>query len=247
MRISREKCIGCGYCVPFCPADAIRLEDKKAVIDEAACFECGNCIRPHVVRCPTRAIYEPDENLGTPQAIRRFFSDPATTHNTTGVPGRGTEEVKTNDVTGRVRRGQIGIAVEVGRPNVGTKISEVEKVCVALAQSGIVYEKNNPLTHLMDDISRGTFKKEYLDEVVISAIVEFSIPIAQAERTLTAIRQIARELDTVFSLDIICRYDEDGGVPIRPVLEKLGMRPRVNAKVNLGLGRPLAIEKEGEL
>jgi NAD-dependent dihydropyrimidine dehydrogenase PreA subunit len=238
MKISPEKCIGCGYCVPFCPADAIRLEDKKATIDQDACFECGNCIRAHVVRCPTQAIYEPQENLGGPRAIRRFFSDPATTHNTTGVPGRGTEEVKTNDVTGRVRQGEVGIAVEVGRPNVGTRIAEVEKVCMALAESGIVFEKNNPLTHLMDDVSQGTFKKEYLDEVVLSAIVEFSIPFAQAERTLLTIRETAGALDTVFSLDVICCYDEDGTLPVRALFDRLGMRPRTNAKVNFGLGRP---------
>ena len=51
--------------------------------------------------CPT-AAFEPEE-LAWPRVVRRAFSDPRVPHESTGVEGRGTEEVKTNDVSGRVQ------------------------------------------------------------------------------------------------------------------------------------------------
>jgi hypothetical protein len=50
----------------------------------------------------------------------------------TGVGGRGTEEIKTNDVTGRIGEGEAGIVVELGRPGVGARIRDVERVAMAL-------------------------------------------------------------------------------------------------------------------
>ncbi|HHV64969.1 MAG TPA: 4Fe-4S binding protein [Peptococcaceae bacterium] len=245
MLIDKEKCSGCGICVPYCPVGAISLVDGVAVIDQDLCVECGNCVRHRVVRCPKKAIYEPREQIaGTPREIRRFFSDPATTHGVTGVPGRGTEEVKTNDVTGRTCRGEIGIAIEMGRPCLGTTYAEVEKVTMALAKLGIVYEECNPLTHLLEDMSKGTIKEEYKNEKVLSAIVEFGAKIEDTERILTAIKEVAKEIDTVFSLDLICCFEEDGTIPVLPILQKLGMNPRQNAKVNLGMGRPYKIIRE---
>ena len=47
-----EKCDGCGICVEECPAGAIRIENGKAVINEALCKGCGAC----GALCPTEAI-----------------------------------------------------------------------------------------------------------------------------------------------------------------------------------------------
>jgi Dissimilatory sulfite reductase (desulfoviridin), alpha and beta subunits len=242
MRIDPEKCIGCGICVPYCPAKAITVENKKARIDEDQCVECGNCIRPRVVKCPKMAIFEPEENKSGPRLFRRFLSDPSTA-TPTGVPGRGTEEVKTNDVTARVQRGEIGIAIEVGRPNVGATISDLEKVFAPLAAKGIEFEECNPTTMLWDPAT-GRVKDDMRNERVMSAIIETSIPIERAEEVLAEIQRIAKTLDTVFSLDVICCYDENGTVPIRPVFERLGIKPRMNAKVNLGMGRPFKTTRE---
>lgn len=244
MKVHQEKCIGCGICIPFCPANAISIVNKVAFIDQQSCFECGNCIRPRVVKCPTKAIYEPDECIEGTRAVRRYFSDPATTHKVTKISGRGTEEVKTNDVTGRVCRGEVGIAVEMGRPCVGTKVADIEKVCMELARNDIMYENNNPLTHLMSNVKTGEFKDEYRDEVIISAIIEFTIPFERTREVLNVIKDVSSELDTVFSLDLICCFDEDKTMPILPLLKDLEMYPRVNAKINLGMGRPYKIIRE---
>ena len=38
-----EKCKGCGVCERFCPTGAIRLVEKKAVLNGAKCIGCGQC------------------------------------------------------------------------------------------------------------------------------------------------------------------------------------------------------------
>ena len=117
MKVDLEKCIGCKKCIPFCPQGAIHVEDKKAFIDQEECVECGICVRQ--IECPRKAFYEPEEVRQWPRSVRKVFGDPTEKHESTGVRGRGTEEVKTNDVTGRVKRGEVGFALEFGRPSIG--------------------------------------------------------------------------------------------------------------------------------
>jgi NAD-dependent dihydropyrimidine dehydrogenase PreA subunit len=245
MILDQEKCIGCGICIPYCPANAISMQsNKKAVIDQEACFECGNCLRPLVVRCPTKAFSEDPGIMDTIRGIRRYFSDPTKVHGVTGVPGRGTEEVKTNDVTGRVCRGEIGIGIEMGRPCLGTDLHELEKVTMALAAIGIEFEECNPFTHLMEDRKLGTIDPKYKDEKMISAIIEFNTKVENLIPILDVVKKVAKDLNTVFSLDIIGCYEENGSLPVLPLLEQAGLQHRVNAKMNLGLGRPYKIERE---
>jgi hypothetical protein len=160
------------------------------------------------------------------------------------VPGRGTEEVKTNDVTGRICRGEIGVAVELGRPCLGTSMTEFEKMTTALAAIGVVFEEANPLTQLLIDKKKGLVEPKYKNEKLVSAIIEFSAPLDSLIVILEKIKEVAKSLDTVFSLDLICCFEEDGTLPVLPVLQKMGIKPRVNSKVNLGLGRPYKIIRQ---
>ena len=50
--VDREKCIGCGTCVKYCPEAVIELNEKKAEIDYGYCKGCGVC----AVECPVKAI-----------------------------------------------------------------------------------------------------------------------------------------------------------------------------------------------
>jgi len=54
--VDREKCSGCGICVPLCPYSAISRENTdgkpRALIDEALCAGCGVC----AAACPSAAI-----------------------------------------------------------------------------------------------------------------------------------------------------------------------------------------------
>ena len=103
--------------------------------------------------CPTAAI-EPQE-LAWPRIVRRAFSDPLVPHESTGIHGRGTEEVKTNDVTERVSEGEAGFTIEFGRPTVSARFRDITIVTEALARAGVDFEKNNPVTHLMNEIVDG--------------------------------------------------------------------------------------------
>ncbi|MCX8045224.1 MAG: DUF362 domain-containing protein [Desulfobacterota bacterium] len=51
-RIERKMCIGCGTCAEHCPAAAIVLEQKKALIHGAKCIGCASCI----LVCPREAV-----------------------------------------------------------------------------------------------------------------------------------------------------------------------------------------------
>ncbi len=240
MLIDSDLCIGCGRCIPYCPVNAISLAGRKAVIDQETCVECGTCGRNNsIVKCPTNAFYEREDVSKYPRSIRKYFSDPMATHVETRVPGRGTEEVKTNDVTGRVDREHFGIGIEMGRPSVATSYKDVEKMTMALANHNIEYEPCNPVKFLFEDERKGTLKKEVLEQSVISAIIEFNVKKDQLEPVLRTILETGKTLNTVFSLELIARFEDSMEMPKIPDLVNLGLDPRPNNKINLGLGRPL--------
>jgi hypothetical protein len=207
-----------------------------SVIDEDECVECSVCLRSGC--CPTEALYQPE--LVWPRTVRKNFSDPLKIHPETRIPGRGTEEMKTNEVTGRYRRGTYGMAFELGRPGVGTRFSDVEKVAKALAALGIAFEEKNPVTRLMLDRKKGLINPEVLHEKVLSAIVEFLLPAERLPEVLAVLDRVSQEIDTVFSGDIITRVGEDGSVPYVEEIQRRGRFLSIHGKSNVGLGRPLA-------
>ena len=206
------------------------------VIDEDECVECSVCLRSGC--CPTEALFQPE--LVWPRTVRKNFSDPLKIHPETRIPGRGTEEMKTNEVTGRYRHGMYGMAFELGRPGVGARFHDVEKVATALAALGIAFEENNPVTKFMVDRKKGRINPEVLNEKVLSAIVEFMIPADRLPEVLAVLDRVAQEIDTVFSGDIITRIGEDGSVSYVKEIGDRGRFLSINGKSNVGLGRPLA-------
>lgn len=241
MYIDQNACIGCGVCLKFCPVGAISIINRKAFIDEKLCMECGTCGRNNIVKCPKEAIHENSDVYEVPRSISKYFSDPMAYHPETKVPGRGTEEVKTNDVTGRFKRGYVGIGIEVGRPSVSTSFKDVEIITKALCELDYInFEKDNPLFHLMKDPNKGIFYDHVRPRRALSAIIEFAIPIEKMDEVIRVVMSVSNEIDTVFSLEVITRL-ENGKVPddVKQNLANIGLEYRPNAKVNLGLGKPL--------
>ncbi len=234
--IDEQECTGCGICVPYCPVDAISDRGGVGVIDFDECVECAVCLR--FSGCPADAIHESPETAQWPRVVRRQFSDPITPHPSTGNRGRGTEEMKTNDVTGRVKRGEVGIALEFGRPGVGARLSDIEKMTRALAKIGVSFEEVNPVTALLSDPATGEMKPEVRNERVLSAILEVQTTADRLSRIVPVVQQVAMQIDTVISWQIVTRLDDDGTIPILAGLRELGIAPRPNAKINLGMGRP---------
>jgi hypothetical protein len=188
--------------------------------------------------CPTSALTP--EELEWPRTVRRAFSDVLVTHESTGILGRGTEEVKTNDVTGRLPWGLAGFVVELGRPSVGARFRDIQSVAMALAAAGVEFETMNPVTNLMTDPSQGLIDPEVLDEKVLSAILEFRTPMDQVDRILATLGEAARKIDTVMSVGVASRCDEEGMNPLETLLTEAGF-PILRAKTNLGLGRAEAV------
>lgn len=274
MKINPDKCVACGNCTYVCPMGAIYVDpaSKRATIDHDECVECYACyyglskerMNPVFVRmvrkflqvarlrfdpepdiCPTSA-FEPDE-LQWPRVVRRAFSDPRATHESTGVQGRGTEEVKTNDVTHRVKTGEAGFTIEFGRPGVGVRFSDIQKVTQALARANVAFEKRNPLTFLMSDIATGTLREDILNEKVLSAIVEIKVPMSRVDGILELVHDLEGKIDTVIALGVSTRCDKNGEEQVlAPILQGLGYRID-RAKTNTGLGRitnPDALARE---
>jgi hypothetical protein len=169
--------------------------------------------------------------------VRRAFSDPRVPHESTGVEGRGTEEVKTNDITGRVGVGEVGFTIEFGRPGVGVWMREIQKMCLRLGDVGVAFEKRNPITSLMTDPARGILREDILGEKVMSAIVEIKVPVERTEEIIRLVWEVEKELDTVVALGVGTRCDADGeDHVVAPILERLGYKLE-RAKTNTGLGR----------
>jgi ferredoxin len=264
MRIDPNKCVACGNCTYVCPMGAIYIDPviKRATVDRDECVECFACyngmsqehLNPTMVRtmrkifqffrlrfdpepdvCPT-AAFSP-EDLVWPRVVRRAFSDPRVPHESTGVEGRGTEEVKTNDVTNRVGVGEVGFTIEFGRPGIGVRFHEIQKMTMRLAKANVAFEKKNPVTTLLKDVSTGEIREDILNEKILSAIVEIKVPVDRTEEVVRMVWEVEKQIDTVVCLGVGTRCDENGeDHVVGPILERLGYKPQ-RAKTNIGLGR----------
>ena len=275
MKINPDKCVACGNCTYVCPMGAIYIDPvlKRATINRDECVECYACynglsqehLNPTLVRtvrrvfaalrirfepepdvCPT-AAFEPDE-LTWPRIVRRAFSDPSVPHESTGVEGRGTEEVKTNDVTGRVKVGDVGFTIEFGRPG-SAFVSAKSRKCAGLWRGQTsASRKETRSTSLMADVGTGTLRADILDEKVMSAIVEIKVPVARTEEIIHVVWEVEKKLDTVVAIGVATRCGEHGEeVVVAPILERMGYKLQ-RAKTNIGLGQvvPPAIEPARE-
>jgi len=237
LKIDHDKCISCLECIDFCPMGAILERDGIVGIDQDGCVECGVCFRAGV--CTVDALYMPDESQTYPRSIRAAFSDPSVAHPQVKQGGRGTEEMKTNDVTGRFRRGEYGITIEFGRPGIGTRLGEIENATKVLCSMGVEIEAANPTYYLLEDTKTGKMKDEVRQEKVLTAILEVKLKEEQLEDVLKALVPVLEEADTVVSVGLVTRFAEDGTLPAIPRLKALGIPVRPNAKINMGLGRPI--------
>ena len=270
MDIDKNRCVGCGNCHAICVMGAISMDvDGKSVVNQDECVECSTCYRvlrdegysPLLVRvvrsilsafslqflaevdvCPTNALVPP--GLEYPRNLRAAFSDPTVVHAGTGVGGRGTEEIKTNEITGRLRKGEAGIVIELGRPGTGAAFRDVEKIATSLIPLDPHFEVNNPVTQLMVDPKTGKIKEEVLDEKVLSAIIEVKTKLEKIPDYLRTLESVQGEIDTVCAVGIASKCAPDGSAPYQKWVEEAGYTLSPNGKTNLGLGRPLFKEAE---
>jgi Fe-S-cluster-containing hydrogenase component 2 len=227
-----ERCISCKSCIPYCPVGAIVERENRVHIDQDLCVECGVCHRAKV--CPADAIYQSE--LAYPRTLRTQFSNPVAYRHPTAIGGRGTDEMKTNDVTDRFKLGEVGFCIELGRPGFGTDFDDLEKVTIQLTKIGVEFEPENPTTLLVDR-KTGKLKDEAIrKERVLSCIVECKTPEEEIVDVMKTLEDVSRKVNTVLSVGIISRC-RNGEIPAKLILDKAGIKTYINGKVNLGLGK----------
>ena len=231
MVIDQNSCIGCGLCVPYCPTRAISMENKKAYIDLDKCVECGNCRFSGV--CKKDAIIQ--QTLVMPRLIRTVFSNVREKSPNTGVQGRGTEEMKTNDITNRFPVGKVGFACEMGRPSTGTSFLDVETIAKIVVGHGAELEPLNPTAIIFEEDNPGIIKEEFRNERALSVIIEGMIEPEVLPELLKDLKEAQKKVDTVFSVDVITPV-VDGAIPTDKYLEEAGVSRRLNGKTCVGLG-----------
>jgi ferredoxin len=242
MKINEEKCTGCNLCIPYCCGGAIAEAEgrNKCAIDQDLCVECYVCKWSEC--CPKDAFEETE--LPWPRSVRHTFSAVKVAFSDTRMDGRGTKEMKTNDISGRFRLGEVGFTVDVGRPGIGASFADVEKIAMAVGAIGdgecVSFVEDNPTTRLMKDGKSGEFRDDVRGERILSCILEFKIKEEHLMKVIQALRAVAEEVDTVFSVGCISRCREDGSIPVKALLDEAGVFYRPNGKVNIGLGRPLS-------
>ena len=193
--------------------------------------------------CPEGAI-EAQELVGFLKQFQHVISDPVENHGVTGVTGRGTEEVKTNDVSGRIKKGWVGFSIDMGRPGMGVYLRDAEKVAMACAEAGFILApaEESPLAALMPDIRTGKLRDDCLDYRLLSVIIEGRCPEDRTKDVLKALQKVEKEIDTVFSLGLIGRVDKNGDCKALAYLDELGIPQPHRGKVNVGLGKPLSLD-----
>jgi Pyruvate/2-oxoacid:ferredoxin oxidoreductase delta subunit len=244
MKADKDKCIACKRCFAYCPMGKIQTFRRHATIpgrvyieiDQDKCTDCGTCVRANI--CLVKALYQEVEPW--PREIRGILSNPLIEFKGSQVPGRGTEEMKTNDVKGSFLPGEVGVGVELGRPGLGTYFRDVEIVAMALMDANIGYKlaDENPVTHFMSDKTTGKLRDDILNEKATSAIIEGKCKLEKLPQALKALQEAADRVDTVFTVELITKVTPEGQVPIKPALEELGFWYSINSKNNLGLGEP---------
>ena len=61
----------------------------------------------------------------------------------------------------------------------------------------------------------------------------------ELETIMKTLMPILDTVDTVVSVGLVTRFAEDGSLPVADKLNNMGFTVRPNAKINVGLGRPL--------
>ena len=148
------------------------VRQKLSAFNKKAILTLTNVLNAETAgfRCMQRFIIQ--QTMIMPRAIRAIFSNVREKSPNTGIQGRGTEEMKTNDVTNRFPTGKVGFACEMGRPSTGTSFLDVETIANVVVAHGAELETNNPTAIIFEENNPGIIKEEFRNERALSVIIE---------------------------------------------------------------------------
>jgi len=115
-------------------------------------------------------------------------------------------------------------------------LSDLEKVVRKVTSMGVVFAEDNPVIPLIEDRKTGALRPEILKEKVLSAIAEFLIPEENAIDLINELQAFLNDkLDTVATMSVISRADQNGDSDFIQRLKDHGLAPYPNGKVNIGM------------
>ncbi len=232
MFVDKEKCLGCAVCVQYCPVGAIELKGSVAEIDIEGCVECFNCYRNEI--CPVYAITP--SQLEWPRSIRRTLSDPQTLHSDSNLPIRVADE---EGSTQSNAPGLVWVAIEVGRPNLGTRLLDAEKVAMGVAGGGMRFNPESPLAGLMLDRQTGKMKEDVLNERVLTAVLEGTVSHEKLEGFLNSLEETGHQIATVMSVSLSVPVSEEPSLRMGEILKAKKIEVSRIGKIDLGLERAI--------
>ncbi len=136
--VDREKCTGCGRCVRDCPVGAIKIVEKKAVVDEG-CIHCGVCLQV----CEFDALTRP---VKVNEAACKCTSCPVQCEIEPGFTGACRRYMNVNGVLVRNR------SLVTDFPIWQAGVKATERPLITGAGAGTAYPCCRPAPHIVQDI-----------------------------------------------------------------------------------------------
>ncbi len=105
-------------------------------------------------------------------------------------------------MTGKFKRGEYGLLMEFGRPCVGTRFREMEKVTLAMRARGLPILEDNPVLRPAGGGYVGRFKPDMSTKKWLSAILETRFQEDELEEILGVILPVLDHVKTVVSVGL---------------------------------------------
>lgn len=235
LEIRGDLCIGCGLCVPYCITGAISLKEGKAVVNGDKCVLCNSCVR--AVPCPIEGAISasPPESLDESGSLATHLSDVITVQ-----PRR----FITNEFPQVLRNiKEVAFLIELGRPGQISTLNEMRKVIGALRKIDIELSYSSArwdtmlgrkIKNLLSE-QRVAKKDEKLLNVkwICGPMLGFQVDQGDVPRVIEALEGVAKDLDTVMSVNVTQKFDTDGTISVMKTLEKIGIEYRPNGIVKM--------------
>ena len=136
-----------------------------------------------------------------------------------------------------LNKGVVAITVDVGRPILGCTMADIEKITTRLAKIGVFPDPTSAVARLMSNPSIGKLRDGVLGERFYYIVIQCKTEESRLPDVVKALKEAAKEVDTVFSVAVHTRLADDYSLPDTSALEELGVEAWPNGKVWLDLGR----------
>jgi len=203
--------------------------EAQAEIDRYLCVECGVCFDTGI--CPVLAFEEDHDDLAD---LKRLFGRLLATFpggKAMGRSGGYGYDVKTNDVTGKIAEGKVGLRLELGRPVGGITLGDVEHMRRYLEGCGWQPGLSARYRNLME----AGFSEDMLTHRILTSFFEFVLNPEEIPDLVHCAKQHVMDSGLWMSVNVVGRIPTIDRV--EAILKDAGLDIEPVAKMNLGMGR----------